>query len=116
MKFIDYFFKNSSISELILLSLHIHFYIFSQVLKVKCCFIDHSIIQSAIEQAKMKFFILGKDRLTKMCSDNKEKENRELLNESIHRSCDELKTLTSSKNKFKSQGYVYDSVSMMVGC
>jgi len=89
---------------------------FSQVIKVKCCFIDHSIIQSAIEQAKMKFFILGKDRLTKMCSDNKEKENRELLSESIHRSCDELKTLTSSKNKFKSQGYVYDSVSMVVGC
>jgi len=62
----------------------------------------------------MKFFILGKDRLTKMCSDNKEKENTE--SESIHRSCDELKTLTSSKNKFKSQGYVYDSVSMVVGC
>ena len=99
-----------------MLSLLVHFYNFSQVIKVKYCFIDHSVIQSAIEQAKMKFFILGKDRLTKLCSDNKEKENRALLSESIHRSCDELKTLTSSKNKFKSQGYVYDSVSIVVFC
>ncbi|GFG28372.1 hypothetical protein Cfor_01748 [Coptotermes formosanus] len=70
---------------------------------------DHSIIQSAIEQAKMKFFILGKDRLAKLCSDTKEKENRDVLSESMHRSCDGLKTLPSSKNKFKTQGYAYDS-------
>jgi hypothetical protein len=85
-------------------------------MKVKYCFIDHSVIQSAIEQAKMKFFILGKEKLNKPCSDNKEKENRDLLSESIYRSCDELKTLTSNKNKLKSQGYIYDSVSMVVGC
>jgi hypothetical protein len=64
----------------------------------------------------MKFFILGKDRLAKLCSDTKEKENRDVLSESMHRSCDGLKTLPSSKNKFKTQGYAYDSVSIVVYC
>jgi hypothetical protein len=90
-----------------------YFYVFSLVIEVKYCFIDHSVIQSAVEQAKMKFFILGKEKLGKLCNDAKEKENRELVSESIHRSCDELKTLSSGKNKFKSQGCVYDSVSIV---
>jgi hypothetical protein len=77
-------------------------------------FVDHSIIQSAIEQAKMKFFILGKDRVIKLCSEAKEKEDEKFSSESIYRSMNELKAITSSKDKIKSQDFVYDSVSRLL--
>ncbi|PSN39178.1 hypothetical protein C0J52_14051 [Blattella germanica] len=77
---------------------------------------DHTIIQSAIEQAKMKFFILGKDRVSKLCAENaqKEKEDDTFSSDLISKSMKELKSITSKDTKLKTADFVYDSVSIAV--
>jgi hypothetical protein len=62
----------------------------------------------------MKFFIFGKDRVIKLCSEAKEKEDEKFSSESVYRSMNELKAITSSKDKIKSQDFVYDSVSRLL--
>ncbi|XP_069672695.1 general transcription factor 3C polypeptide 1 [Periplaneta americana] len=69
---------------------------------------DHSLIQSAVEQAKMKFFILGKERLVRSY-EGKANEDENFSSESIHKSMDEMKAISSSKEKLKSPKFVYDS-------
>ncbi|KAJ4449055.1 hypothetical protein ANN_00450, partial [Periplaneta americana] len=69
---------------------------------------DHSLIQSAVEQAKMKFFILGKERLVRSY-EGKGNEDENFSSESIHKSMDEMKAISSSKEKLKSPKFVYDS-------
>ncbi|PNF33520.1 hypothetical protein B7P43_G17638, partial [Cryptotermes secundus] len=69
---------------------------------------DHGIIQSAIEQAKMKLFIIAKEKASKTSSDSKEKEDEKFSGESIHRSMNEMKAISSNKDKTKSLDFVYD--------
>jgi hypothetical protein len=61
----------------------------------------------------MKFFILSKDRVTKLCNEAKEKEDENFSSISVHRSMSELKAITSNKDKIKSQDLVCDSVSII---
>lgn len=64
----------------------------------------------------MKFFIIGKEKVSKTCSDSKEKEDKKFSGESIHRSMNEMKAISSNKDKTKSQDFVYDSVSIVLCC
>lgn len=73
-------------------------------------------IQSAIEQAKMKLFIIAKDKASRTSSDSKEKEDEKFSGESIHRSMNEMKAISSSKDKTKSLDFVYDKVSIVLCC
>jgi hypothetical protein len=62
----------------------------------------------------MKFFILGKEKVSKIFSDSKEKKDDKFSGESIHRSMKEMKAISSNKDKTKSQDLVYDKVSIVL--
>jgi hypothetical protein len=62
----------------------------------------------------MKFFIVGKERVAKICSDSKEKEDEKFAGDSIHRSMNEMRAVSSKTDKTKAQDYVYDSVSIVL--
>nr|CAD7571813.1 unnamed protein product [Timema californicum] len=64
---------------------------------------DHTVIQSAIEQAKMKFFIQPKEKVSKLVQETaklkEENSKNPFLAPSIHESMNELKAVTTSKEK-----------------
>jgi hypothetical protein len=64
----------------------------------------------------MKLFILGKDKVTKLCSEAKEKEDEKFSCESIYRNMIEMKDITPNKDKIKSQEFVSDRVSTVLCC
>ncbi|KAJ9600248.1 hypothetical protein L9F63_009473, partial [Diploptera punctata] len=70
---------------------------------------DHTIIQSAVEQAKMKFFILGRDKISKVnVEKEKVEEDERFLTETINTSMNELKSISSKDTKAKTCEYQYD--------
>ncbi|CAG2055942.1 unnamed protein product, partial [Timema podura] len=70
---------------------------------------DHTVIQSAIEQAKMKFFIPPKEKVSKLVQETaklkEENSKNPFLAPSIHESMNELKAVTTSKEKKPSVQY-----------
>nr|CAD7262279.1 unnamed protein product [Timema shepardi] len=69
----------------------------------------HTVIQSAIEQAKMKFFIQPKEKVSKLVQETaklkEENSKNPFLAPSIHESMNELKAVTTSKEKKPSVQY-----------
>jgi hypothetical protein len=64
----------------------------------------------------MKLFIIGKERVTKVCSDSKGKADEKLSGDSTPRSRNEVKAISSKKDENTAQDYVYDSVSIVLYC